>query len=112
MNLFFSAPQLKRDPLGSDAPRCAVAFATREMNQMSDWNISNRVVGALWLIAGGGLSYWFNSRRQQVWRILYAEEGPKPTPEEADAIRARLVMQAFLAGGAWVLLFVVLDALF
>ena len=79
---------------------------------MMNWEISNRVAGGLWLGAGVWLVHWFNSRRREARHLLYDNEGSKPTPEEADGIRMLLVFQAFLAGGAWILLFVLLDAIF
>ena len=83
-----------------------------ESNPMMDWRISNRVAGALWLGAGVWISHWFYRRKREAWRLLYDNEGSKPTPEEASDIRVGLIVQAFLCTGAWLLLFVLLDALF
>ncbi len=79
---------------------------------MINWEISSPLVGTLWLVAGGGLAYWFRGRRLAGLRLLRGEDGSNPTPDEAAAIRARLVREAFLTGGAWLLLYLVLAALF
>jgi hypothetical protein len=82
-----------------------------------DGEIHNSVATAVCLVAAGGIAYWFNGRREEARRTLYGheegqEEGPKPTPEEAGAIRGRVIGQAFLGGGAFLALFLVLDWLF
>lgn len=74
--------------------------------------ISNPRAGSAWLIVGAGIASWFAGRRRQARRTLVGEEGQKPSPEEASAIRERLVRDAFLGGGTWLVLFLLLQWLF
>ena len=74
--------------------------------------ISNPVAGSAWLVAGAGVATWFARRRRRAWRRLAGEQGLKPSPEEASDIRARLVRDAFVGGGAWLALFVLLQWFF
>ena len=70
--------------------------------------IHSPVLGAVWFASGGYLAHWFYSRRSQAVRDLRGYEGSKPDEHEADRIRMRAMLDAFIAGGAWVALFVVL----
>ena len=74
--------------------------------------ISSPFAGAFWLVAGVGLTYWYRGRRNAADRRLSGEAGPKPSADEAQTIKVGLVREAFLAGGAWLLLYVLLAALF
>ena len=64
------------------------------------------------LRAAGATSYRFNGRREEARRLLYEPDGPKPTAEEASAIRGRLIRDAFVGSGALLGLFLMLDWLF
>jgi hypothetical protein len=70
--------------------------------------IHSPVLGAVWLASGGYLAHWFYGRRSQAVRDLRGYEGSKPSEAEADGIRMRAMLDAFIASGAWVALFVVL----
>jgi hypothetical protein len=79
---------------------------------MIDGVIRNYLAGGFWIFAGGAIGQWFYRRRLEAGRLLHEQEGRRPTGEEADAIKVRLVADAFLGGGVWLALFVLLDWLF
>jgi len=74
--------------------------------------IRNSLVGGFWLAAGGAIGHWFYRRRVEAKHRLYDPERRPPTTEEADAIKVRLILDAFLGAGVWLALFLLLDWLF
>ena len=79
---------------------------------MANWEIESPVAGAVWLIAGGWLSYRFRNRVLDANEILGGRTVPKPSEEEANRLRARLVAEAFVSGGALLALYFLLGWLF
>jgi hypothetical protein len=74
--------------------------------------IESRIATGGWLIVGAVLASWFSHRRREARRLLRGDGGTKPSRGEADAIQTRLMVDAFLVGGCWLALFLILDWLF
>lgn len=79
---------------------------------MINGEIDNTLGTVVWLVAGGAVASWYGARREEARHVLYGPEEPKPSAEEAQDIRRRLIVDAFLGAGAWLALFLVLDWLF
>ncbi len=79
---------------------------------MVDGAIRGQIPVALWLLFVGASVHRFYRRGVAVRERLIGYEGNKPTPEETTALKMGLIGQAFLTGGAWLLLFLILDWIF
>ena len=79
------------------------------MTLIRNWEINNVAVGTLWFAASGGIAYWFHKRRTLANDRLKGNGDHRPTSDEVSLIHARLTLDAFLAMGGILVLFVVLD---
>lgn len=79
---------------------------------MLNGEISNPVAIVLWLISTGPIGNWYRIRRKETDEVLYCEDGPRPTPDEAARIKRRLTRDAFVCFALWLGLFLVADWLF
>ena len=79
---------------------------------MSVWEITSPVAIVILVAAAGFAAYWFRGRRRDAIESLDPSAEPKLSVEDADRIRLRLIGDGFLAGGALILLFLVLRLIF
>ncbi len=79
---------------------------------MLDGAIRNGIAVGCWLAAGGAISHWFYRRRAEVRQLLYGPDAQKLSESDADGYKMEVVALAFACGGAWIVLFLVLDWLF
>jgi hypothetical protein len=70
--------------------------------------IRSPVLIALWFVAAGFVSHWFLGRRRDALAALEGYEGIKPSKDDADGVRMRLIFDGFIAGGALIGLFALL----
>jgi hypothetical protein len=70
--------------------------------------IHSPVLIAVWFVGAGFVAHWFRGRARDGYAALRGYEGAKPSQEEADGIRMRLILDAFLGGGAILALFALL----
>jgi hypothetical protein len=75
---------------------------------MINGEISSDFGGVLWLGAGIGLALWTGLRSRRAGRLL-REAGKEWPTHQRDWLSLRLVIEAFMAGGAWLGLFLMLD---
>lgn len=74
--------------------------------------IENRIAGGAWLLAGGVLVSWFERRRRQARQVLRQRGRASADRLQTDQTQSRLMFDAFLAAGTWLVLFAILDWLF
>jgi hypothetical protein len=75
---------------------------------MIDGRITNNWAVGVWLGLGIVMALWYGSRRRVVSRRLRGH-GENCPQDQRDWLRTRLVLEAFVASGAWLLAFGVLD---
>ena len=79
---------------------------------MSIWEITSPVAIGVFVAAAGLAAYWFRGRRRDAIESLDPSAEPKLSVEDAGRIRSRLIGEGFLAGGALIILFLVLRLIF
>jgi hypothetical protein len=67
--------------------------------------IHSPVLIAVWFVGAGFVANWFRGRRRDAYAALQGYEGSKPSQDDADGIRMRLILDAFIGGGAILALF-------
>ena len=70
--------------------------------------IHSPVLIAVWFVAAGFVANWFRGRAREGYAALQGYEGSKPSQEEANGIRMQMILDGFIAGGAILVLFVLL----
>ena len=66
------------------------------------------VLIAVWFVGAGFVAHWFRGRRRDALAALQGYEGSKPSRDDGDGIRMRLILDGFIGGGALVVLFALL----
>jgi hypothetical protein len=70
--------------------------------------IHRPVLIAVWFLAASFVVKWFHGRRRDANASLQGYEGSRPSQDEADGIRMRIILDAFIGGGVILVLFALL----